>query len=321
MGFCVQTLRRYVCILNVKYYAQIQRVNLLTLINTVFFKYLTKTDSFIRNECKKSWKNDCEFTVRCCTASLYTIIPALQVIHFFEFSNNKMYTFRLFKSLNMSATIETVVFASHAFGLCFLVLGYTSVILFSIFIQLIPAALLFQVLKECKPIYGPWNHRFKTKNDLRQIDTMILVYKTLKILTVRANEMLSRYLLLIQQLVSYAVVACNVSLLQLRDSLSWKINALLMCLSLVSMMFWIIALYSAGFLFKATKRWIDLWKRSNWLSRNKKSKYYKKVIKSFKPAAVVCSGCFILTLIRVLKFMNFVTWGTMKGLLYMKQHR
>lgn len=232
-----------------------------------------------------------------------------------------MYTFRLFKPLNMSATAEAIVFVSHIFLLCFSVLSYTSVILFSIFIQLIPAALFFQVIKECKPIYSPWSNRFKTKNDLRQLDTMILVYKTLKILTVRANEACSHYLLFVQHLVSYAVVACNVCLLQLRNSLSWKINALLICLSFVSMMFWLIALYSAGFLFKSTKRWIDLWKRSSWISRNRNRKYYNRVMKSFKPAAIVCSNFFIVTLVRVLKFINFVTWGTMKGLLYMKQHK
>lgn len=235
-----------------------------------------------------------------------------------------MYTFRLFSRIepNMSTVTLIALYIAHLFALCSAVFAYSSVILFTSFILIIPVALLFQLLRECKPIYGPtsWN-KFKTKNYLRHLDTMIKVYNTMTLLVSWANECFSWYLLIIQNLVSYVIVACNVAFLYLRRSLSWKLNAVLIAFASATLLIWITALYAAGHLFKTTKRWIGVWKRSPWLIRNRNSKYYRRVIKSFRPASITCSKCFVVTLVRVLRFLNFITWGTMKGLLYMNNHK
>lgn len=195
-------------------------------------------------------------------------------------------------------------------------------IMVNLFASLIPGCIFFQLLKECSPEMRKGTI-YKTKSEMRTFPSVLKIYTSLQLNVKMANHYLGSLLLGFQYLVSYIIITCNVTILYLGKKVNWKINILLIAVTLTTTAIWLTILYFSGYSYKFTSNWIRAWRKQTSLyrlgrDRRIDKKYYQKLFKTFRPAGINFSSCFTVTLSRFLKFINFIMWATMKGLLYVK---
>lgn len=167
-------------------------------------------------------------------------------------------------------------------------------------------------------IFRPFDPPFKefptTYNKLRLKKDALNIYRSFYMNFYLGNRCIHSLLFWFQSVATFAFVSCNCFLIRLGRNLNPKVAFILFAFSMFGTFLWIVLLHAAGLMHKKTWSWVNRWKTSRWMLCHE-NRSCKILAKSLRPVHVNFSGLYTITLNRVVKYINLIIRGTVKGVL------
>lgn len=167
------------------------------------------------------------------------------------------------------------------------------------------------IFRPCDP---PFKQFPTTYNILRVKKCALNVYRSFYMNFYLGNQCIYNLLFWFQSIASFAFVGCNCFLILLGRKLNPKVAFILFAFSMFGTLLWIVLLHAAGLMHKKTLTWVNHWKKSPWILQHEQ-RSCKLLAKSLRPVHVNLSGLYIITLKKVVNYINLIMRGTIKGVL------
>jgi len=159
---------------------------------------------------------------------------------------------------------------------------------------------------------------YRTHRSLRKPENMVAVFKLLLLWERLGTELFSKLFYPLQIASAYMVIICSVALIEYGHVMGWKMWILLGSITIVSNAIWLVVLHCCGMTPTVSRKCITSWKQFHWNPRDKK--YMHRASKGCRPWRVSASGFYIVTFFRLLKHLNFLTWGIIRGCIFVRSN-
>jgi hypothetical protein len=134
----------------------------------------------------------------------------------------------------------------------------------------------------------------------------------------KLNECTSSLMMPIYSYCSYIIIFIIYILVRFHGQLEISFQLILINLAFTCAIIWTVVLQMGGSIYKQSNACILNWKRINHHYNCHISyrdlKLMRKISASCKPMGLRFGGFYVVRLVRVLKFVHFVVWGTVKTL-------
>jgi hypothetical protein len=153
----------------------------------------------------------------------------------------------------------------------------------------------------------------RTRNDLRIPDNIIHLYRTIALIDIKLNDGLGSFMMLTYSINSYLAIIIFYILIRHHDMLDIGFNLCIFIFGFNIILVWVVILQTGGTTFKRSKSCIENWRKSIDMNWND-FKLMRKFSKSCKPMGLKFGSFYTVRLVRVLQFINFLIWGTVRAL-------
>jgi hypothetical protein len=155
---------------------------------------------------------------------------------------------------------------------------------------------------------------YRTRKQLRKPCNLIHCYRSFVLLYVKLNECSRNILMPLHTYHSYSAILILYILIRHDHHLTvtFKLTIALLGFGIIAV--WLVILHSTGMTFKKTTSLIDNWKRQSCMNNEYDRKLLRKISRSCKPLGLQFGRFYNVTVARVLKFINFLVWGTVRAL-------
>ncbi|CAL8118995.1 unnamed protein product [Orchesella dallaii] len=302
--FSVITAVCFLCLYSVNFL--VKRRALMNLTNGWFSYFQKFKADFVMPWHGRVWKNGCEREMKLVYWNT-RLCPLLISFHYLQYPYSPMYIAGYVDHISLPMyfallpLVFTTVYVFMMSTMCFF------------FLFAIPAFVICSINPELKPPMGK-KSIYRTKRQLRTPDNLVRLHRFFYLTTRMIEDLISVVGIPSQYLSSYTVIACNVCLLKYTDQLGWEMASFLAIVTLVVIISYTTMLWLAAMLFRYSEGYIAAWKvyTNPWGTRHK---FMEKVRRSCRPLKITLGGLYYINIKKVLAYVNFIIWGTVRTLL------